>query len=64
MRQFFYYKNVKVLFKNATIITKCDDSVTKCNVYYKSRRLLQNKSLHMFEKICVFDFIFEVYQKN
>ena len=40
MRQVFYYK-MPVLLQNATVIIKCDDLITKCDSYYKIRRLLQ-----------------------
>ena len=40
-------QNVSAFFlQNATVITKCDDFVTKCDSYYKMRRLLQNASIN------------------
>ena len=30
-----------VLLQNATVITNCDNCITKCDSYYKMRRLLQ-----------------------
>ena len=43
MRQLFYYKmRQKFITKWVKFfITKCDDFITKCNSYYKMRRLLQ-----------------------
>ena len=39
-------QNVIGLLHNATVITNCDDSVTKCNSYYKKRCLLQIATVH------------------
>ena len=30
-----------VLLQNATVITNCNNCITKCDSYYKMRRLLQ-----------------------
>ena len=37
----FLLQNVKLLLLNATIIIKCDNFTTKCDSYFKMRRLLQ-----------------------
>ena len=37
----FLIQNATVLLQNATVITKCDDFITKYRSYYKMRRLLQ-----------------------
>ena len=37
----FLLQNETVLLQNATVITKCDDFITKCDSYYKMQRLLQ-----------------------
>ena len=42
VRQLFYYKARQVLLKSATGITKCDNFITKCDRYYKVRRLFQS----------------------
>ena len=34
------------LLQNATVITKCDDFITKCDSYYKMQRLLQIATVH------------------
>ena len=39
VRQLFYYKLRQVLLQSATGITKCDNFITKCDRYYKVRRL-------------------------
>ena len=42
MRQKFITKCVKgFLLLNTTVIRNCDDFITKCDSYYKMRRLLQ-----------------------
>ena len=48
MRQKFIIKCVRFFItkcdsflENATVITNCDDFITKCDGYYKMRRLLQ-----------------------
>ena len=41
MGQVFSVQNETVLLENATIITKYDDFITKCDSYYKRPRLLQ-----------------------
>ena len=33
----FLLQNMKVLLQNATVITICDNFITKCNSYYKMR---------------------------
>ena len=38
VRQLFYYKVRQVLLQSATVITKCDNFITKCNWYYKVRQ--------------------------
>ena len=45
VRQLFYYKVRQVLLQSATVITKCDSFITKCDRYYKVRRLLQSATL-------------------
>ena len=39
----FYYKMhfATVLLQNNTVFTNCNDYITKCDSYYKMRRLLQ-----------------------
>ena len=44
--QLFYYKVRQVLLRSATGITKCDNFITKCDRYYKVRRLLQSATVH------------------
>ena len=39
VRQLFCYKLRQVLLQRATGITKCDNFITKCDRYYKVRRL-------------------------
>ena len=46
VRQLFYYKVRQVLLQTATGITKCDNFITKCDRYYKVRRLLQSATVH------------------
>ena len=46
VRQLFYYKVRQVLLQSATVITKCDNFITKCDSYYKVRRLLQSATVH------------------
>ena len=43
----FSLQNAAVLLQNATVITKCDDFITKYNSYYKMRRLLQIATVHL-----------------
>ena len=45
VRQLFYYKVRQVLVQRATGITKCDNFITKCDRYYKVRRLLQSATV-------------------
>ena len=40
-----YYKVRQVLLQSATGITKCDNFITKCDRYYKVRRLLQSATV-------------------
>ena len=35
-----------VLLQNTTVITKCIDFISRCESYYKMRRILQNASVH------------------
>ena len=37
----FLVQNATALLQNATVVTSWDDFITKCNSYYKMRRLLQ-----------------------
>ena len=46
MRQVFYFK-MQVLLQNATVITYCDVFTTKCNSYYKMRRLLHIETVQL-----------------
>ena len=46
VRQLFYYKVRQVLLQSATGVTKCDNFITKCDRYYKVRRLLQSATVH------------------
>ena len=46
VRPLFYYKVRQVLLQSATGITKCDNFITKCDRYYKVRRLLQSATAH------------------
>ena len=39
-------QNAIVLLQNVTVITNCDDFITKCNSYYKMRRLWQIATVH------------------
>ena len=41
IHQAFYY-NMRALFRKATVARKCNDFNTKCDRYYKLRRLFQN----------------------
>ena len=41
MRPFFFLQNETVLLQNAKVIINCDNFITKCDFYYKMRRLLQ-----------------------
>ena len=58
MRHLFYYKmrqsllqNASAfLLQNATVTKKCDDFITKCESYYKMRRLLKSASAQFFRK--------------
>ena len=51
VRQLFYYKVRQVLLQSATGITKCDNFITKCDRYYKVRRLLQSATVQSFDSI-------------
>ena len=51
VRQRFYYKVRQVLLQSATGITKCDNFITKCDRYYKVRRLLQSATVHQMVKV-------------
>ena len=46
VRQLFHYKVRQVILQSATGITKCDNFITKCDRYYKVRRLLQSATVH------------------
>ena len=50
VRQLFYYKVRQVLLQSATGITKCDNFITKCDRYYKVRRLLQSATVNFITK--------------
>ena len=41
----FLLQNGRVLLKNKTVITKSGDFMTKCDGYYKMRRLLEYVSV-------------------
>ena len=41
----FLLQNGRVLLKNKTVITKSGDFMTKCDGYYKMRRLLEYMSV-------------------
>ena len=47
MRQDFYYKMRQFFLQNATIITNYNNFITKCDSYYKVRRLLQIATVHL-----------------
>ena len=47
-----YYKVRQVLLQSATGITKCDKFITKCDRYYKVRRLLQIATVHT-DLLCI-----------
>ena len=51
----FLLQNTTVFLQNATVVTKCDDFITKCDRYYKMRRLLQIATVHIktMETYCV-----------
>ena len=38
MRQKFIKTRVRLFLQNATVITKCNDFIINCNVYYKMHR--------------------------
>ena len=42
-------QNAPVLLQNAAVITKRADFITKRGRYYKTRRLLQNGTVHMVQ---------------
>ena len=44
----FVLRNVTVLLQNATVITNCDDFITKSDSHYKMRRLLQIATVQVF----------------
>ena len=46
MRQIWSQNVTAILLQNATVITKCDDFITKCNSNYNIKRLLQIASVH------------------
>ena len=37
----FLWQNATVLLQNATVVTNCDDFITKFDVYYKLRQYIQ-----------------------
>ena len=45
MYQVSLLQNATVLWQYTTIVTKCIDFITKCDSFYKLRRLLQNGSV-------------------
>ena len=47
----FNYKMQQFYWKNATIITKCDNFITKCYSYYKMWRLLQIILFNLIEGV-------------
>ena len=47
----FLLQNATALLQNATVIKNCDDFITKCNNYYKMRRLLQIATGHLSKQI-------------
>ena len=48
MRQISLLQNATFLLKNATVITNCNDFITKHDRYYKMRRLLQIATVQRF----------------
>ena len=52
----FLLQIATVLVQNATIITKCNDFVTKSNSYYKMRHLLQIATVQWIENCILFSF--------
>ena len=48
MRQLFYYKMRQTFITKCVRLftTKCDSFITKCDSYYKMRRLLQIATVH------------------
>ena len=46
VRQLFDYKVRQVLLQSATGITKYENFITKCDRFYKVRRLLQSATVH------------------
>ena len=42
----FFITKCDSLLQNATVITNCDDFITKCDSYDKIRRLLQIATVH------------------
>ena len=47
----FLLQNATVLLQNATDITTCDDLITKCDSYYKMRRLLKIGPVHWINSL-------------
>ena len=61
----FLLQNETVLLQNATVISSCDNFITKCGSYYKMRRILQIVTVHAIiyhYLACLFDCI--VYPKH
>ena len=42
-------QDATVLLQNMTVITNCDDFITKCHSYYKMLRLLQIATVHVWK---------------
>ena len=42
----FLLQNATILLQNAADITNCDNFISKCDSYYKMRRLLQIATVH------------------
>ena len=41
----FLLQNATVLLQNVTVTTNCNNFITKCDSYYKMRRLLQTATV-------------------
>ena len=51
MRQKFITNALDFLLQNVSFITKWDDFITKCDSYYKIRRLLQIAAVQLLRQV-------------
>ena len=49
-RKSYFIRKCDRSLQNATVITKCDNFITKCNSYYEMQRLLQIATGHYERK--------------